>query len=105
MGTLPLPRFRRKARAFELALRQGVFARAFGRAEFEVLVLAHDAARLERLRAAARWEVPEERWGWWSFATLEVLAPGRFAHAGWLTLEGRRVGLLYDRAGEGRLPG
>ena len=39
MGTLPLPRFRRKARAFELALRQGVFARAFGRAEFEVLVL------------------------------------------------------------------
>jgi hypothetical protein len=57
MGTLPLPRFGRKARAFELALRQGVFARAIGRPEFEVLVLAKEAARVERLRGAALREV------------------------------------------------
>jgi hypothetical protein len=97
MGTLPLPRFRRKARAFELALRQGVFGRHFGRDEFEVLVLTKDGARLGRLWRAARREVPEPRWAWWSFATLEVLAPERFGGGAWLTLEGRRTPLLYDR--------
>jgi hypothetical protein len=95
MGTLPLPRFRRKARAFELALQQGVFARAFERPEFEVLVLARDTRRLKRLLAAARREVPRERWAWWSFATLEVLDQTRFGGTTWLTLEGRRTPLLY----------
>ena len=96
MGTLPLARFRRKARAFELAFRQGVFARAFGRAEFEVLVLARDKRRLEQLQAAARREVAEERWAWWSFATLGVLDPARFGGCAWLTLAGSRTPLLYD---------
>jgi hypothetical protein len=95
MGTLPLARFRRKARAFELALRQGVSARAFGLPEFEVLVLAKDVARLEKLRAAVRREMPEDRWAWWSFATLEALHPERFAGSGWLTLDGQRTPLLY----------
>jgi hypothetical protein len=99
MGTLPLPRFRRKAGAFELALRQGVSARAFGRAEFVVLVLARDAARLERLRGAARREVPEERWAWWSFATAGMLIAERFGGCEWLTLEGRRTPLPSDGAG------
>jgi Replication-relaxation len=95
MGTLPVTRFRRKARAFELAMRQGVSARALGRAEFEVLVLAKDARRLERLFAAARREVPKERWAWWSFATLEALDPARFGGCVWLTLERQRTPLLY----------
>jgi hypothetical protein len=61
-----------------------------------VLVLARDGRRLERLCGAARREVPEARWAWWSFATLEALHPARFGGATWLTLEGRRTSLLYD---------
>jgi hypothetical protein len=99
MGTLPLARFRRKARAFELALRQGVFARAFRQPEFEVLVLARDVTRLERLRDAARREVAQERWPWWSFGTLGVLEPARFGRYAWLTLEGTRTPLQYDSPG------
>jgi hypothetical protein len=99
LGTLPLPRFRRKARAFELALSGGLFARRFGRPEFEVLVVASDRGRLARLWAAARREVPEGRWAWWSFAPLEALTRERFGGCEWLTLEGRHTPLLYDRVG------
>src|SRR5262249_27755550 len=96
LGTLPLPRFRRKARAFELALSGGLFARRFGRPEFEVLVVVSDRGRLARLWAAARREGPGGRWPGWSFVTVEELAPERFGGCEWLTLEGRRTPLLYD---------
>lgn len=98
MGTLSLPRFRRKVRAFELALGDGLFARRWGRREFEVLVLAPSDGRRDRLRQAARREVAPQRWGWYSFATVEVLDPTRIGGYEWLTLDGERVRLLYDQA-------
>jgi hypothetical protein len=103
MGTLTLARFRRKVRAFELALAGGLFAEQWRLDDFEVLVLTHSAARLDHLWRAAREEVAEERWGLYFFATFEVLDPDRLDGEGaWVDLEGETTGLLYGEAYEAR---
>ena len=96
MGTLTLRRFRAKVRAFELALAQGLFAREWQRATFEVL--APSAKRLGHLCHTARGEVPRDRWRWYSFASFEVLHAGTFGDYAWQTLDGQHVRLLYDQA-------
>ncbi len=97
LGTLTLKRFRRKVRAFELDLAQGLAAghREHG---FEVLVLTHSHGRLQQLWRAARDEVPPERWGAYSFGTSDLLEPGRFREARWVTAGDDLVPLLYDDA-------
>lgn len=102
MGTLELWRFRRKLRAFELYLAQGLFSRDWRRRGFEVLVLTSSQERLEHLRLVGRRVVPEVAWPWYSFALLEVLASReRFAGQVWQTLRGDRTGLLYGHLGSG----
>jgi hypothetical protein len=78
MGTLTLKRFRRKVRAFELDLAQGLGAVLPG-SSFEVLVLTHSQGRLQQLWRVARDEVPPERWGAYSFGTFDLLGPAGFA--------------------------
>jgi hypothetical protein len=98
MGTLELWRFRRKLRALELYLAQGLFSRDWGRRGFEVLVLTTSQERLEHLWQVGRRAVPETAWPWYSFALLEVLGSReRFGGKVWQTLRGDRTGLLYDR--------
>ncbi len=108
MGTLTLARFRRKLRAFELALAQGLFAKHWQHKDFEVFVLTHSNARLDHLWRTAREAVPPDRWEWYFFATFQVLAPDRLdGEDAWTNLEGRRFGLLYPEAQEdgARQPG
>ena len=62
MGTRELRQFRRKVRAFELALDEGVFEREWNRPEFEVLVLTTTEARLGNLWRCARDTVAAHRW-------------------------------------------
>ncbi len=101
MGTLTLARFRRKLRAFELALAQGLFAKHWRHKDFEVFVLTHSDARLNHLWRAARDVVPPERWEWYFFATFQVLAPDRVDGGGaWTNVEGSTFGLLYPEAHE-----
>lgn len=102
MGTLTLRRFKRKVQAFELALEQGVFAREWGRAEFEVVVVTSSQKRLEHIWQAAHSVVRPERWSWYSFATLEALETTRFGDHVWRTLEDQHVRLLYEQAYRGR---
>jgi hypothetical protein len=97
LGTLTLKRFRRKLRAFELDLAQGLGA-VLPVPSFEVLVLTHSQPRLQQLWRAARDEVPPERWGACSFGTFDLLEPGRFREAHWITAENDLVPLLYDDA-------
>ncbi len=99
MGTQPLRRFRRKARAFELFLESGQFARRWGRDTFEVVVLTSSRPRLEQLWRACREDVPERRWSMYSLATFDVLRPAQWREgSGFLTLDNQWVGLLYDAA-------
>jgi hypothetical protein len=101
MGTLELWRFRRKLRAFELYLTQGLFRRDWGRRGFEVLVLTSSQDRLAHLWQVGRRVVPETAWPWYSFAVLDILASReRFAGLVWQTLRCDRTGLLYDRPGD-----
>jgi hypothetical protein len=96
-GTLTLKRFRRKLRAFELDLAQGLGA-VLPVSSFEVLGLTHSQGRLQQLWRVARDEVPSERWGAYSFGTSDLLEPGRFREACWVTAENDLVPLLYDDA-------
>ena len=96
MGRLTLARFRRKVRAFELALDSGLFRREWGRDEFEVLVLVPTEERLVNLMRAASVEVPADRRGAYAFAAVDVLDPARFGDPVWTTLEDERIGLLYE---------
>jgi hypothetical protein len=98
MGTQALRYVRRKLRAFELALAQGLFARHWHRPEFEVLILTPSLARLEHVWEAARQEVAEERWPWYALTTFAGLDPAAFGGEIWRTLEDERVGLLYAQA-------
>ena len=100
MGTLTLARFRRKLRAFETYLVQGLFERNWSRSIFDVLVLTSSQSRLQNLWKAARLEVPEDRWDWHLFATFEILQPQELGGQAWLTLGGERAGLLDDDAYE-----
>jgi hypothetical protein len=101
MGTLTLSRFRRKLRAFELALAAGLVAEHLELDHFEVYVLTHSAARLDQLWRAAREEVAEERWEWYLFATIDVLDRDQLDEGdAWATLEGGTTGLLYAEAYE-----
>jgi hypothetical protein len=97
MGTLTLARFRRKVRAFELYLERGLAAQHWA-TTFEVLVLTHSEARLDHLWGATRREVAPERWNRYSFAAFDILKPGAFADAGWVTANDELVSLLYDEA-------
>ena len=97
MGTLTLKRFRRKLRAFELYLAQGLAAKHWEH-DFEVLVLTHSRPRLQQLWRVARDEVPPERWGAYSFGTFDLLEPRRFREACWVTAGNELVPLLYDDA-------
>jgi hypothetical protein len=102
MGTLTLRRFRRKVRAFEEFITQGLAERVLGEGceECEVVVLTRSRRRLDELRAVAREEVDEDRWSDYLFATLDVLEPTRFAEQSWLTLEDEAVHLLWEKAYE-----
>ena len=100
MGTLTLARFRRKLRAFETYLAQGLFERNWDRSVFDVMVLTNSRSRLQHLWQAARSEVPEERWDWYLFATFEILQPRKFGGQAYLTLGGEQTGLLDDDAFE-----
>jgi hypothetical protein len=97
MGTLTIKRFRRKLRAFELYLAQELAAGRWKHG-FEVLVLTHSRRRLRQLWGAAREEVPPERRDDYSFATFDLLAPGRFGEARWVTASNKLVPLLYEDA-------
>lgn len=96
LGTLSLPRFRRKLRAFEAGLAHGLLARHWGRRCFVVRVLTDSRARLRHLWQAARLEVPRERWADYSLATRDILAPRRFGESVWVTLTNEIVPLLKD---------
>ena len=98
MGTLTLARFRRKLRAFETYLAEGLFEKSWGRSAFDVMVLTSSRSRLEHLWRAALQEVPEERWDWYLFATFEILQLKTFHDQSYLTLRGERVGVLDDDA-------
>lgn len=95
MGTLTLARFRRKVRAFEVYLAQGLLAKHWGQTCFEVVVLTHSRARLANLSSAARKEVRRDRWSWYTFASFEILDPRRFDDYSWRTLEEKYVTFLY----------
>jgi hypothetical protein len=97
MGTLTLRRFRRKLRAFELSLAQGLAAQDWD-SDFEVVVLTHSRGRLDELWRAAREEVPPERWSAYSFGTFDLLEPQSFPEADWVTAGNELVPLLYDDA-------
>jgi hypothetical protein len=91
-GTQPLRRLARKLVAFEAFLEQGLFARQFGREDFEVLVLAPAAARRRHLHAAARGVVPEDRWERYFFALPEALTAEEFPWGWWRLDEDRDDG-------------
>ena len=95
MGTLTLARFRRKVRAFELYLEQGLAGQHWA-STFEVLVLTHSQPRLDHLWGATRREVVPARWDRYSFATFDILKPSAFADADWVTAGDDLVSLLYD---------
>jgi hypothetical protein len=100
MGSLTLARFRRKLRAFELYLAQGLFEKHWRRDCFEVMVLTHSLARLKHLGQAARQELSRDRWSWYFFATFEILDPTKFGGDVWINLEGEWSSLLYPEAFE-----
>jgi Replication-relaxation len=85
MGTLSLERFRRKLRAFEACVEDGVFARHFQRPDFEVAILVPSRPRLVHLWRATRHEVSHDGAGAYLFATFDVLQPSRFPRAEWVT--------------------
>src|SRR5262249_55180298 len=87
LGTHGLPAIRRKFRAFELYLAQGLFAKHWHSETFEVYVLAGSDKRLNHLWQIGREEVPSGRWGMYYFANSEVLQPTRFRDADWLALD------------------
>ena len=96
MGTLSLPRFQRKVRAFELARAGGLFEKHWGLEDFEVYVLAETEARRESLANATRAVVPEDRWASYFFATFEALDPERLNDGeSWRGLDGSTYRLLY----------
>lgn len=95
MGVHELRQFRRKVRAFELALDAGVFEREWEQPEFEVLVLTTTDARRRNLWRCARETVPAHRWEWYSFATIAALAGEAVLGRPWLTLRGDYAPLLY----------
>jgi hypothetical protein len=97
LGTLPLRRFRRKLRAFELALAEGLAALDW-EDTFEVVVLTHARGRLQELWRTARDEVAPERWGDYAFGTVDLLEPRWFGEAEWVTANNDLVPLLYDDA-------
>jgi len=102
-GTLPLRRFRHKVRAFEAFQAEGLFEDWSGRDEFEVLILVPSMPRLRHLRGAARDEVDQDRWEYYSFATFDALGPNAFPY-GWWPLEredeDNTCGLFFDQAYE-----
>lgn len=95
MGTLTLARFRRKLRAFELYLAQGLAAK-YWENDFEVFVLTHSRPRLQQLWRATQSEIPRERWGCYSFATFDAFDSREFQSACWVTAGNDLVPLLYD---------
>jgi hypothetical protein len=97
MGTLTLRRFRRKLRAFELALAAGLIVQDW-EDDFEVVVLTHARGRLQELWRAAREQVAPERWSAYSFGTVDLLTPRWFGEAEWVTANNDLVRLLYDDA-------
>jgi hypothetical protein len=97
MGTLTLRRFRRKLRAFELALAAGLIVQDW-EDDFEVVVLTHARGRLQELWRTAREEVAPERWGDYAFGTFDLLAPQWFGEAEWVTAGNDLVPLLYADA-------
>jgi hypothetical protein len=97
MGTLTLARFRRKLRAFEAYLEQGLFEQHYGHDDFEVLVLTHSPQRLEHLWQSARAEIHPDRWAAYFFATFDILDPQRFGEEVWRNLEDDYYGILYDK--------
>jgi hypothetical protein len=99
MGTLTLERFRRKVRAFEACLEDGVFARHFQRPEFEVAVLVPSHRRLVHLWRATRQEVSQDGAGAYLFTTFDVLDTTRFPRAEWVTAANGLPALLADRRG------
>lgn len=96
LGTHSLTAIRRKLRAFELFLAEGLFERTWRRDDFEVLVVAPSAQRLGNLDREAREVVGSERWDAYLFATLDSLKRSLFADAAWRLLDGSSYGLLFD---------
>jgi hypothetical protein len=97
MGTLTLARFGQKVRAFEL---EGGCWLADGDqvVTFEVLVVTHTRRRLEQLWRVTRENVSSDRWGWYSFATFDILDCRRFGAALWITAKNESASLLHDDA-------
>jgi hypothetical protein len=100
LGTHALKVMRRKLRAFELFLAEGLFARTWHRDDFEVLVVAPSEKRLQTITNMARQVVDPTRWDAYLFATRDVLKRSRFADAEWRCLDGSTYGLLFADASE-----
>jgi Replication-relaxation len=100
LGTHSLKAMRRKLRAFELFLAEGLFARTWLRDDFEVLVVAPSEQRLQNITTMARQVVDSNRWDAYLFATRDVLERSRFADAEWRCLDGSTYGLLFAAASE-----
>jgi len=101
MGTLTLARFGQKVRAFEL---EGGCWLADGDdgVIFEVLVLARSRRRLEQLWRVTREKVSPDRWGWYSFATFDILDPRRFGDRLWITAKNDSESVLDEDAYPGQ---
>jgi hypothetical protein len=100
MGTHSLKVMRRKIRAFELFLAEGLFARTWLRDDFEVRVVASSEKRLQTITTMARQVVDSNRWDAYLFATRDDPKPLRFADAEWRCLDGSTYGLLFSDASE-----
>ena len=96
MGTLPLRRFRKKMRGYDLYLSN----RYGGRKKVmpEIYVLAHSQRRLEELRAATNAAIPHNSGVDYYFATFDVLEPATFADMCWQDPSGERNYLLFQKA-------
>src|SRR5262249_14587293 len=65
---------------------------------FEVLVLARTRRRLQELWRVTREKVSSDRWGWYSFASFDILESARFGEAVWVTAKNESASLLCDDA-------
>ena len=86
-GSVHLPDFARKVRAFETFLATGQVAADLGRPGFDVWVVTSTPKRLDSLRRVTRRVVAASRRGSYLFATVGVVEPRRLADGGWTSLD------------------
>jgi hypothetical protein len=99
-GSVHLPAFEQKIRAFERFLDEGRFAAEFGRHDFDVWVVTSSPKRLDSLRRVTARVVAPDRRASYLFATFDVLAPERLADAGWVGLDRAEPGPFLAAEGD-----